>query len=80
MRGRGSGNRRLLIAINGEGNARNRPAGSGFYVVSLDATECKVGVAGAYGCRFGATGNPIACGVVEVDDKNDDIIIATASK
>ena len=70
----------LLIAINGEGNARNRPAGSGFYVVSLDATECKVGVAGAYGCRFGATGNPIACGVVEVDDKNDDIIIATASK
>jgi hypothetical protein len=70
----------LLIAINGEGNAHNRPAGSGFYVVSLDATECKVGVAEAYGCRFGATGNPIACGVVEVDDKNDDIIIATASK
>ncbi|MET0151256.1 MAG: hypothetical protein ABW298_01430 [Candidatus Binatia bacterium] len=70
----------LLIAINGEGNARNRPAGSGFYVVSLDATECKVGVAEAYGCRFGAMGNPIACGVVEVDDKNDDIIIATASK
>jgi hypothetical protein len=70
----------LLIAINGEGNSRQRPAGSGFYVVSLDATECKAGVAEAYGCRFGATGKPIACGVVVIDVKNDDIIIATASK
>jgi hypothetical protein len=69
----------LLVAINGEGNARNRPAGSGFYAVSLDATECKAGVAAAYGCRFGPTGKPIACGVVQIDEKNDDIIIATAS-
>jgi hypothetical protein len=70
----------LLIAINGKGNARHRPAGSGFYVVSLDATECKAEVAEAYGCKFDAKGNPTACGVAEVDDKNDDIIIATASK
>jgi hypothetical protein len=70
----------LLIAINGKGNARNRPAGSGFYIVSLDATECKAEVAEAYGCKFDATGNAIACGVAEVDDKNDDIVIATASK
>jgi hypothetical protein len=70
----------LLIAINGKGNARNRPAGSGFYIVSLDATECKAEVAEAFGCKFDAKGNPTACGVAEVDDKNDDIIIATASK
>ncbi len=70
----------LLVAINGEANSRQRPAGSGFYVVSLDATECKAGVAEAYGCRFGATGKPIACGVVEIDEKNDDIVIATVSK
>jgi len=70
----------MLIAINGAGNARNRPAGSGFYVVSLDATECKAEVAEAYGCKFDAKGNPTTCGVVEVDDKNDDVIIATASK
>jgi hypothetical protein len=31
----------MLIAINGKGNALNRPAGSGLYVVSPDATECK---------------------------------------
>src|SRR5262245_15981333 len=70
----------LLIAINGKGNARNRPAGSGFYIVSLDAQECKAEVAEAYGCKFDAKGNPTVCGVAEVDDKNDDIIIATASK
>ena len=70
----------LLIAINGKGNSRNRPAGSGFYVISLDATECKAEAAEAYGCKFDAKGNPTAYGVVEVDDKNDDVIIATASK
>jgi len=70
----------LLIAINGKGNARNRPAGSGFYIVSLDASECKAETAEAYGCKFDATGTPTVCGVAEVDDKNDDIIIATASK
>src|SRR6266487_808843 len=50
----------------GKGNARHRPAGSGFYVVSLDATECKAEVAEAYGCKFDAKGNPTACGVAEV--------------
>jgi len=70
----------LLIAINGKGNPRNRPAGSGFYVVSLDATECKAEATEAYGCRFDGKGNPTVCGVVEVDDKNDDVVIATASK
>jgi hypothetical protein len=70
----------LLIAINGKGNARHRPAGSGFYLVSLDATECKAEVAETFGCKFDAKGNPTACGVAEVDDRNDDIIIATASK
>jgi hypothetical protein len=70
----------LLIGINGKGNARNRPAGSGFYMVSLDARECKAEAGEAFGCKFDANGNPTACGVAQVDDKNDDIIIATASK
>ena len=49
-------------------------------MISLDATECKAEAAEAYGCKFDAKGNPTAYGVVEVDDKNDDVIIATASK
>jgi len=70
----------LLIAINGKGNARNRPAGSGWYLVTLDETECNAEAAMTYGCRFDAKGNPTACGVAVVDAKNDDIIIATASE
>jgi hypothetical protein len=70
----------LLVAINGKGNARKRPAGSGWYLVSLDETECKAEAAETYGCRFDTKGNPTACGVAVVDEKNDDIIIATASE
>jgi hypothetical protein len=35
-------------------------------------------MAGVYGCKFDAKGNPTACGVAIVDDKNDDIVIGTA--
>lgn len=70
----------LLIGINGQGNARNRPAGSGFYLVSLDEGECKVAAAGTYGCKFDATGTPTACGLAVVDEKNDDILFVAASK
>ena len=70
----------MLVAINGKGNARKRPAGSGWYLVSLDESECKAEAAETYGCRFDANGNPTACGVVVVDEKNDDIVIATASQ
>ena len=78
--GGGTGNGDLLIAINGQGNARGRAAGSGWYLVTLDKDECKAKVAGAYGCKFDSKGNPTACGVAVVDEKNDDLIIATASE
>jgi hypothetical protein len=70
----------LLVAINGKGNARKRAAGSGWFLVSLDEGECKAEAAETYGCRFDANGNATACGVAVVDDKNDDIVIATASE
>jgi hypothetical protein len=76
----GTGEGDLLIAINGSGNPRKRPAGSGFYVVSLDEGECGVKAAGLYGCRFDAKGNPTACGVVTLDEKNDDLTIVTVSE
>src|SRR5258707_776881 len=53
----------LLIGINGQGNSRGRPAGSGFYLVTLDEGECKVDSATTYGCKFDAKGNPTTCGV-----------------
>jgi hypothetical protein len=74
----GTGTGDMLIAVNGKGNSRGRPAGSGFYVVTLDEDECAADDAGSYGCKFDARGVATACGVVIVDDKNDDITIATA--
>ena len=75
----GTGEGDLLVAINGKDNPRKRPAGSGFWVVSLDEGECGAKAAGLYGCRFDAKGNATACGLVTIDDKNDDIVIATVS-
>jgi hypothetical protein len=70
----------LLVATNAEGNPRKRPAGSGFWVAELDKGECGAQAAALWGCRFDASGNETACGVATLDEKNDDLIIATASK
>jgi hypothetical protein len=77
--GGGVGSGDMLIAVNGQGNPRGRPAGSGWYVVTLDDGECKAKVAGAFGCKFDAAGNATACGAVAIDEKNDDLVVATAS-
>jgi hypothetical protein len=68
----------LLIGVNGDGNARKRPAGSGFWLADLDAGECGAQAAALWGCKFDASGNETACGVAVVDEKNDDIVIAAA--
>ncbi len=69
--GRGS----MLIAINGQGNTRNRPAGSGWYMVELDAGECAAQTAALWGCKFDANGNRTACGLAQMEVVQDDIII-----
>ena len=76
----GTGEGSLLIAIFAEGNPYKKPAGSGWYVVELDKSECAAQSAGLFGCKFDAKGNATACGAVKIDEKNDDIIIAAVSK
>jgi hypothetical protein len=76
----GTGAGGVLVAVNAAGNARNRPAGSGFWVAAVDKGECGSESAGLWGCRFDASGNETACGVAVVDAKNDDIVIAAAKK
>jgi hypothetical protein len=78
--GGGTGTGDMLIAINGQGNPRGRPAGSGWYLVMLDEGECKAKAAGAYGCKFDAKGIETACGVATLDEKNDELVIATVSQ
>jgi hypothetical protein len=75
-----TGSGAALIGVNGKDNPRQKPAGSGFFAVSLDKDECGAEEAGLWGCRFDAGGNPTACGTVAIDDKYDDIIIMTASE
>ena len=70
----------LLVATYAEGNARKRPAGSGFWVADLDKGECGAQAAGLWGCKFDASGSETACGVAVLDEKNDDLVIAAASK
>lgn len=76
--GMGAGD--MLVAVNGRGNSRGKPAGSGWYLATLDAGECKAAEAAAYGCKFDAQGNATACGIGVLDEKNDELVIATASK
>src|SRR3990170_8771770 len=70
----------ILMGINGADNPRKRPAGSGFYMVSLDEGECGAQEAGLWGCKFDAKGNNTACGVAVLDEKNDDLVIVTVSE
>jgi hypothetical protein len=69
----GQGNGEMLVAIYGDGNARQRPTGSGWYVVGLDAGECGVKAAGLFGCRFDAKGSATECGAAIL--KNDEVSI-----
>ena len=70
----------LLIAANAAGNSSKRPAGSGFWVADLDKGECGAQAAVLWGCKFDAHGDDTACGVAALDEKNDDLVIATATR
>jgi hypothetical protein len=76
----GTGEGSLLIAIFGEGNPMKKPAGSGWYVVEVDKSECASETAGIFGCKFDASGSATACGAVKVDEKHDDIVVVAVSK
>lgn len=69
----------LLIGVNAEGNPRGRPAGSGFWVASVDKGTCGAQAPGLWGCKFDASGNPTTCGVATIDQQNGDIVVVTAS-
>jgi hypothetical protein len=76
----GTATAELLVATNAAGNARGRAAGSGFWVIDLDKGECGAQAAALVGCRFDAKGTETACGIVAIDEKNDDITIVTAQR
>jgi hypothetical protein len=78
--GQNEGRGAMLMAVNGQGNRRNRPVGSGWYIVELDAGECAAQTAALWGCRFDANGNRTECGLAQVEVVQDDIIIVEADR
>jgi hypothetical protein len=70
----------LLIGVNGDGNPRGVPAGSGFCIAGFDAMECGAATAGLYGCRFDAKGAIQAWCEAELDAAGDTVVILSAAK
>lgn len=79
-KGGGVGEGSLLITVNCAGNSRGKPAGSGWYIVDLDESECEAETEVLYGCKFDANGNATACGLATIDEANDEIMIAEATE
>jgi hypothetical protein len=76
----GTATAELLVATYAAGNTLKRPVGSGFYLADLDKGECGAQAAAIWGCKFDASGAETACGIAALDGKNDDIVIAAASR
>jgi len=66
----------ILEAVYAAGNKGGKPVGSGYYIVSLNAGQCAMKKAGAYGCRFDANGNPTECGAISVNDATGEVTVA----
>ena len=74
----GTGAGGMLVAVYGKDNSHGKPAGSGWWAVELDKSECAAQAAGLYGCAFDAKGASTACGMATVDDKGDALVITTS--
>jgi hypothetical protein len=66
----------ILEAVYAAGNKADKPVGSGYYVVGLNAGQCAAKKAGAYGCKFDGDGNPTECGAIAVNDATGEVTIA----
>jgi hypothetical protein len=65
----------ILEAVYAAGNKAGKPAGSGYYVVGLNAGQCAAKKAGAYGCKFDANGNSTECGAIAVNDATGEVTV-----
>jgi len=77
LRGEGTADGGMLVAVYGEENTRGAQAGSGFYVVGLDAGECFARNAMLWGCEFDDTGAESKCGEATIDMATGTLEITT---
>ncbi len=66
----------ILMGIYAKGNQAGAPAGSGWYVVGLNAGQCGEKKAGTFGCKFDASGKYTACGAAVVNEKTGELDVA----
>ena len=66
------------MALYAKGNKANKPVGSGWYLVSLNAGQCSAKKAGTFGCKFDANGNPTECGAATVNNATGEIDVIVA--
>ena len=66
-----SGN--VLMGIYTQGNTAGKPAGSGWFVVAVNAGQCGEKKAGLFGCRFDAQGKPTMCGTAKVKEESGEV-------
>jgi hypothetical protein len=71
-----SGN--ILMALYAKGNPSNKPVGSGWYLVNVNAGQCAAKRSGTFGCKFDANGNPTECGAAKVNNATGTIDVAVA--
>jgi hypothetical protein len=77
LRGEGTNDGGMLVAVYGENNSRGAPTGSGFWVVGLDAGECSARHAMLWGCRFDEAGEKTKCGEATIDAITGSLEIST---
>lgn len=68
----------ILMALYATGNKANKPVGSGWYLVNLNAGQCAAKKAGTFGCKFDANGNPTECGAATVNNATGEIDVVVA--
>lgn len=71
----------ILMALYAKGNRADKPVGSGWYLVNLNAGQCAAKKAGTFGCKFDANGNPTECGAAKVNNATGtiDVVVAKAA-
>jgi hypothetical protein len=68
----------ILMALYAKGNPADKPVGSGWYLVNLNAGQCAAKKAGTFGCKFDANGNATECGAATVNDATGEIDVVVA--
>jgi len=68
----------ILMALYAKGNKANKPVGSGWYLVNLNAGQCAAKKASTFGCKFDANGNATECGAATVNNATGEIDMVVA--